>query len=159
MEVTTKERLLPAAVPQFEFQQARWATVRTANVEKIAEAWQENPCLVKVFRDPKFGRNHLVMIRKDKFEHMLKLLHDLQNGQAAVQLDMSMLLDAVGIMESIVEKEKQALPEDFSKPILKTIKHIINIKSKISATIFARAPRSKIEPSPLTKEELAPLEA
>lgn len=158
MDIVAKGGLVPASIPQFDYEQERWATARSANVEKIAEAWRDNPTLVKVFRDYKFGHNHLVLMRKDKFEHMLKLLHDLQNGQAAVQFDLSMLLGAVGIMESIVEKEKQALPKGFSKPILQTIKHIINIKSSISAKILVRAPRPKIEPSPLSEEEKFPLE-
>ncbi len=158
MAIATKRGVLPATLSSLEFEQGRWATARTTNVEKIADTWRKNPNLVRVFRDPKFGRNEMVLMRKDKFEHMFKLLRDLQNAQAAVQLDMSTLFQAVEAMQSLVETRAQELPESVSKPMAKMTKLIVNIRSRIPAKIVVRSPRRKLQPSPLSKEEQMPLE-
>ena len=158
MAIAAKKGILPATLPSLEFEQGRWATARTTNVEKIADTWRKNQNLVKVFRDPKFGRNEMVLMRKSKLEHILKLLHDLQNAQAAVQLDVSMLFQAVEAIQSLVETRAQELPESVSKPMSKMAKLIVNIRSRITAKIVVRSPRRKLQPSPLSKEEQMPLE-
>ena len=158
MAIAAKKGVLPTTLPSLEFEQGRWATARTTNVEKIADTWRKNPNLVKIFRDPKFGRNEMVLMRKNKLEHILKLLHDLQNAQAAVQLNMSTLFHAVDAMQSLVETREKDLPESVRKPMAKMAKLIVNIRSRISAKIVVRSPRRKLQPSPLSKEEQMPLE-
>ncbi len=158
MAVAAKKGVSPATLPSLEFEQGRWATARTTNVEKIADTWRKNPNLVKVFRDSKFGRNEMVLMRKSKLEHILKLLHDLQNAQATVQLDMSTLLHAVDAMQSIIETREQELPESVKKPMSKMAKLIVNIRGRIPAKIVVRSPRRKLRPSSLSKEEQMPLE-
>ena len=152
MTIAVKKRGLPVTLPSLEFEQGRWATARTTNVEKIADTWRKNPNLVKVFRDSKFGRNEMVLMRKNKLEHILKLIHDLQNAQAAVQLNMSTLFHAVDAMQSIVETREQELPESVKSPMAKMAKLIVNIRSRIPAKILVRSPRRKLQPSPLSKK-------
>ena len=158
MAIAAKKGILHATLPSLKFEQGRWATARTTNVEKIADTWRKNPNLVKIFKDPKFGRNEMVLMRKDKFEHMFKLLRDLQNAQAAVQVNMSTLFHAIEAMQSIVETREQELPESVKKPMSKMTKLIVNIRSRIPAKIVVRSPRRKLQPSPLSKEEKTPLE-
>lgn len=151
-------RLLRACVPQFQFEQQRWSTTRTENVEKITETWQENPNLVRVFQDPKFGHMQMALLRKDKLEAMIKLLRDLESGQAAVQHDVAAMFDAVGIVQDLIESKKQALPEELEKPLSKAVRLIVNLWANVSSTIFVHAPTRQVKPSPLSEEEKQPLE-
>lgn len=152
------QRLLPVRVPQFTFEQQRWSTTRTENVEKIAETWHENPNLVRIFQDPKFGHMQMALLRKDQFEALIKILRDVENGQAAIQFDVAALFDAVGIVQDLVEAKKQALPEELEKPLSKAVSLIVNLWGKISSTIFVQAPKRQVKPSPLSEEEKQPLE-
>ena len=150
--VVSDKAFLAVRIPQFKFDQERWSTTRTENVEKIATAWQENPDLVRIFQDPKFGHMQLAMLRKDQLEALIKILRDMQNGQAAIQLEVSALFDAVGLVKEIVEAHKGALPDDL-KPLSKAVSLVVNLWGKISSTILVQAPKRKVEPSPLSDEE------
>ena len=152
------QRFLPMRIPQFKFEQQRWATTRTENVEKIAEAWQTNPSLVRIFQDPKFGHMQMAMLRKDQLESLIKIIRDLESGQAAVQFDVKALFDAVGIVQDLVETKKQALPADLEKPLSKAVSLIVNLWGKVSSTVFVQAPKHQVKPSPLSEEEKQPLE-
>ncbi len=151
-------RFLPIRIPPFKFEQQRWATTRTENVEKIAEAWQTNPSLVRIFQDPKFGHMQMALLRKDQLELLIKIIRDLESGQAAVQLDVKALFDAVGIVQDLVEAKKQSLPADLERPLSKAVSLIVNLWGKVSSTIFVQAPKRQVKPSPLSEEEKQPLE-
>ena len=152
------QRFLPLPAPQFKFEQRRWSTTRAENVEAIAEAWQENPNLVRIFQDPKFGHMQMALLRKDQLESIIKILRDVENGQAAVQFDVKALFDAIGIVQDLVEAKKQALPADLEKPLSKAVSLIINLWGKVSSTVFVQAPMRQVKPSPLSEEEKQPLE-
>lgn len=156
--VRDEQRFLPLHVPKFRFEQQRWSTTRTENVEKIAEAWQKDPSLVRIFQDPKFGHMQMALLRKDQLEALIKILRDLQNGQAAIQYDIKALFDAIGIVQDLVEHKKQDLPADLERPLSKAVSLIFNLWGKISSTVFVQAPKRQIKPSPLSEEEMHPLE-
>ncbi len=152
------QALVPLRLPEFTYEQERWATTRTENVEKIAEAWHKNPQLVRIFQDPKFGHMQMALLRKDQLEALIKMLRDIESGQAAIQLDVKALFDAVGIVQDLVEAKKEVLPQDLERPLSKAVSLIVNLWGKVSSTIFVHAPKRQVKPSPLTEEELLPLE-
>ena len=154
----SERRFLPAKLPTFKFEQDRWSTTRSENVEKIAEAWQKNPDLVRIFQDPKFGHMQMALIRKDQLETLIKLLRDLESGQAAIQYDVQALFDVVGLVQDLVETRRGALPQDLEKPLSKAISLFVTLWGKVSSTLFVQAPKRKVKPSPLSKEEQEPLE-
>jgi hypothetical protein len=153
-----EQRFLPLRIPKFKFEQERWATSRTENVEKIAEAWQSNPNLVRIFQDPKFGHMQMAMLRKDQLESLIKILRDVEHGQAAVQFDVRALFDAVGIVQDLVEAKRKSLPADLEKPLSKAVNLFVNLWGKVSSTIFVQAPKRQVNPSPLSEEEKQLLE-
>ena len=156
--VRREERFETIHIPQFHFEQERWSTSRTENVEKLAETWQKNPSLVRIFQDPKLGRMQMALLRKDQLEILIKILHDLEHGQIAIQYDIKALFDAVGIVQDLVESKKQAIPSDLEKPLSKAVNLIVNLWGKISSTIFVQSPKRQVEPSPLSRDEKEPLE-
>ena len=149
---------LQARLPQLKFAQARWATARTENVEQIADQWQKDPSLVKIFQDPKFGHMQMALLRKDQLEALLKIVRDVESGQAAIQYDVRALIDAVGIVQDLVEGKKSSLPDDIEKPLSKAVSLMVNLWGRISSTIFVQAPKREVKPSPLSAEERQPLE-
>ena len=156
--VKGEQQFLSLPVPKFKFEQQRWSTTRTENVEKIAEAWQKNPSLVRIFQDPKFGHMQMAMLRKDQLEMLIKLLHDIKSGQAAVQFDVKALFDAVGIVRDLVETKRETLPADLEKPLSKAVNLMVNLWGKVSSTFIVQAPKHKVVPSPLNDDEKQPLE-
>ena len=156
--IRDEQRFLPLEIPQFTFEQERWSTSRTERVELIAEAWQKNPGLVRVFQDPKFGHMQMALLRKDQLESLIKILRDVKSGQAAVQFDVRALFDAVGIVQDLIEGKKQALPADLEKPLSKAVNLIVTLWGKVSTTVFVQAPKRQVEPSPLSEAEEQPLE-
>lgn len=152
------KRFLPLRVPQFTFEQGRWSTTRTENVEQIAEVWQNNPALVRTFQDPKFRRMQMVLLRKDQFEALLKVIRDLENGQAAVLYDGQALFDAMGLIRDLVEANKEMLPEKVERPLSKAVNVMVHLWGKVSSSIIVHAPKRQVTPSPLSEEEQQPLE-
>lgn len=152
------QRFLPVQVPSFTFEQDRWSTTRTEKVEKIAEAWQNNPGLVRIFQDPKFGHMQMALLRKDQFEALLKVIRDIESGQAAVRYDVQALVDAIGIIQDLVDAQKAALPKELERPLSKAVHLIVTLWGKVSSSILVQAPKRHVAPSPLSEEELQPLE-
>jgi len=145
-------------VPQFTFEQGRWSTTRTENVEQIAEDWQHNPALVRIFQDPKFGHMQMALLRKDQLEALIKILRDLESGQAAVRYDVQALFDAIGIIQDLVDAQKETLPKELERPLSKAVNLIVNLWGKVSSCILVQAPKRQVTPSPLSEEEQQPLE-
>jgi hypothetical protein len=148
---------LPAKKLDFKFEQDRWSTTRSENVEKIAAAWQENPQLVRVFSDPKFGHMQMALLRKDQLEALIKILHDLEGGQAVIKYDIEALFTAAALVQELVENKLDALPADL-KPLAKAMSLFLNLWGKVSSTILVQAPQRSVQPSPLSKEEQQALE-
>jgi hypothetical protein len=149
---------LPVHMPSFTFEHARWSTTRTEKVEKIAEMWQKNPEMVRIFQDPKFGHMQMVLLRKDQLEALLKVLRDIESGQAAVQYDIQALFNAIGIIQDLVDAQKTALPKELEKPLCKAVNLIVALWGKVSSGILVQAPKRQVTPSPLSEEEQQPLE-
>ena len=144
-------------VPELRYEQERWSTTRSENVAKIAETWRENPNLVRVFRDPKFGRMQMAMLRKDQLEALLKVINDLQSGQAAVQLDTEALVQAVSVVQHLARKQASR-GDDEGEALANAVSVMAKLWGRISSSILVRVPTRKVTPSPLSEEEQEPLE-
>lgn len=151
-------RRLP--VPTLKYEQERWSTTRSQNVAKIAETWRVNPGLVRIFHDPKFGQMQMAMLRKDQLEALLKTVKDLKSGQAAIQLDARALVDAITLVQQLVERESSLHGDDGADepPLSKAVNLMVHVWGKISSTLLVRAPTRQVQPSPLSEEEKQPLE-
>ena len=145
-----------SAIPNFRFEKRKWSTARTLNVESVVEHWKENPNSVAVFEDPKVRDMQMVMLRKDHFEPMLKLLHDLQNGQAIIQQDIGTILDAICVAKALAEKQENQIEE--LKPVAKALNVIWSLTSRIKSTIFIKPSGFQVKPVEMSPEEKKILE-
>ncbi len=140
-------------VPKFKYERGRWSTSRTENVEEIAAHWQDYPEAVRVLQDPKLGRMSMVMLRKDRFEALQKLLNDLQHGQAFIQQDVQTLLDALVATKELVELKNKETGN--LAPLEKQLNVLLRISSRIESTILVKSSSTTVEPTSLTQEELS----
>ena len=145
-------------VPKFKFEQERWSTSRTENVEKIADTWKKNPTLVRIFQDNKFDDMEMALLRKDQLEGLIKTITDLRNSQAAVQYNFQSLFEAFEVVQSLVETNKQELPIQFGKPLVKSIGLMATLWTKMTTKLVVKAPTRQLKPSPLSEEEMMPPE-
>lgn len=148
---------LPAVLPHFEVEQDRWATTRSLNVEKIAETWDKNPDLVRIFQDPKFGGMQMVLLRKDRLEDLIKFQRDVQNGQVAVRHQMQTLVDVLSIVREILEDQEQRehnLSQKLGGSLYKALTTCVRLSGEISSELFVKTPQKSVEPTPLSSEEL-----
>ena len=152
------QRFLPVHLPSFTFEQDRWSTTRMEKVETIAEAWQKNPALVRIFQDPKFGHMQMALLRKDQLEILLKVIRDIESGQAAVQYDVQALFDAIGLIQDLVADKKNTLPESLEKPLSKAVNIMVTLWGKVSSSIVVQRPKRQVAPPPLSEEEQQELE-
>jgi hypothetical protein len=138
-------------IPTFNYVQDRWATTREKNVIEISEAWSQDPNRVLVLTDPKFGENSMVILKKDLFETVLKLLMDVLSGEVQIQTDVQTLLDAITILKSRVAE--QGL--DTKDLILgNAIQIISRLQGKVTSSLNFIAPTRPIEPPSLSEEEI-----
>lgn len=96
--------LLPVDLPSPRFERARWSTARTESVEHVLETWSDQPDLVRVFEDPKLGRAELVMLRKDRYDQLLKVLRNLACGQAGIRVELEGLAKVQVALRTAVER-------------------------------------------------------
>jgi hypothetical protein len=100
---------LPVDPPQVaaHFERTRWATARTESVDQVFASWSEQPGLVRIFEDPKLGRAELVMLRKDRYDQMVKRLRDLAAGQAGIRVEMDGLAQVGVALKAVVERSEE----------------------------------------------------
>ena len=150
--------LTPLSLPEFQYEPARWSVSRTENVEQVAEAWQKSPNLVRIFQDPKFGSMQMALLRKDQLETLIKALRDWKHGQTAMQIDVETLVEAMGLVKTLVEEKKPEMPEEVVTPLTQAVNLMVKLWTKVSSTILVKVPSQAVEPSPLSPEELQQLE-
>jgi hypothetical protein len=155
-EVALSRDVFKTSPPKFQFEHARWATSRAQNVEEIANQWKSKPDSVWVFVDPKLRDCSLVMLRKDRFETMLKQISDLHNGQAFVRHNTRTLLKALVAAKGLLKSKEKEAGEALAS-LDAQLDVILHLSSEIEATIFVKKSGFVVEPSPLTPEELASL--
>ncbi|MBM4252031.1 MAG: hypothetical protein FJ146_08675 [Deltaproteobacteria bacterium] len=157
--LTKSERpLTPLSLPEFQYEPARWSVTRTENVEQVAEAWQKSPNLVRIFQDPKFGSMQMALLRKDQLETLIKALRNWKHGQTAMQIDVETLVEAMGLVQTLVAEKKPEMPEEVVTPLTQAVNLMVKLWTKVSSTILVKAPSQVVEPSPLSPEELQQLE-
>ena len=144
-------RDLDARIPACTFHQDKWATLRTQNIEEVAEFWKDNPRCVRVLTDRKFGTNSMVMMRKDLFESMLNTLKDLTSGEAVIKTNLDAVIDGIKLIEKLISPTKE---ED---ALVLAVKQLTRCTATISTVIEHSAPKRRVKPSVMTEEELAEL--
>lgn len=151
LKIPENHWLSAPTAPELTFEQDRWSKTRTLNVEEIATTWHNNPNLVRIFADPKFGHMQMALLRKDQLESLIKVLRDIQNGQAAIKYDVQAIFQTVDLIKDVL-KNHEIKEEETS--LYKAVNVFVTLWSKISSTVLIRAPIKKVKPSPLSTEEM-----
>lgn len=149
---TASSRL--AEIPKFIADKCRWSVVRNLSVEDLAKEWISNPHRVCVFEDKKLSHTPLVMLRKDHFEVTVKLLEDLQNGEAAIQHNIRTLFRTVELVQNLTSRLVN-IPDHTEdvKNLQQAVTILSEISGQIQSTYILANPIKKMEPSKLTDEE------
>lgn len=143
--------------PQFRFEQNKWSTTRDLNIEEIAHHWEKSPNLVRVLTDRKLGPNSLVMVRKDTFEKMLKVLEDLVQGEAVVRTNMAVVFRIMKTVEKLIEPEAAK-----DSALYHAVHSLSEAFGTMSTVIEFSSPKRKMRPSKRSakeEEELRKIEA
>lgn len=139
------------SIPSFRYIQARWSTTREKNVTDIAESWSNEPNQVLILSDPKLGENQMVLLRKDMFENLVKLLKDVISGEVQIKTDVQTMLDAIAILKNRVSE--QGL--DTKDQILgNAIQIISRMQGQVNSSLNFTAPFRPVSPGPLSEEDL-----
>lgn len=134
--------------PQFNYEQNKWATTRELNVEEISRHWEKDINLVRVLSDRKLGANSLVMLRKDQFEKIVKVLEDLLNGEAVIRANLSAVFSSIKVIEKLVEEQG---PEDTA--LYRAVHSLMEICGTVNSVVEFSNPPRKVRPSKLTAQE------
>ncbi len=144
--------------PRFDYCKTRFSTFRTEmNVSDVAREWTEHPNRVVVFEDPKLKEVPLVTLRKDQFEKMLKILNDLESGQATLATSFEALFHQINIIERSTAEALKKLknPPMGLENIQDAVRTLIAFKGRITSTLLVQKSKRKVEPSTIPDEELA----
>jgi hypothetical protein len=93
----------------------------------------------------------MALLRKDQLESLIKILNDLESGQAIIKLDIENLLSAATIVKQIIEKEDNLPPG--LKPLPQAVNLFLNLWRKVTSTILVQAPARSVAPPPPSEEE------
>lgn len=138
-----------------ELKRDRWSTMRIRNVDIIAKEWKKNPNQVVVLSDPKLRNSEMVMLRKDKFESIVKLFKDLVNGQAFIEHDLKTVMDALFVAQDQINDKSNQLGKEVLEPLLKQINVIINVTQSLeSRVIVSVSSKKKDKIQKLNKDDL-----
>lgn len=148
----SKRQLPTLSFPKFDFEQDRWATTRTQNVEEIAAHWESAPYKVRVLADKKFSSHSMVLLRKDTFEKLVSIFRDLEQGDAAVRNNLEAVFNTLKLVEQLAE---QSAGKDSS--LERAVKTLTHICGTISSEITYSAPFKKVTSADLSAEEIAAL--
>src|SRR4051812_13037846 len=86
-------------VPQFDWEDSKWATTRNLSVEDIASIWQGSPYKVRTFSDKKLALNSLVMLKKEAFEKIITVLRDLHGGEPVIKANLEAIFTPIKVIE------------------------------------------------------------
>lgn len=162
--IAAMETRLPVAIdlPKFSYEEEKWSTSRTCNVESIASHWKNTPHLVRVFTDRKFGHHSMVMLRKDTFEHTIKILHDIQHGEIMVKANLEALFDQVKMVTTLFEQGSANIAQQQNETFTIAIRNLTRVTGQIQSVLQYVKPQKNVSPSELTadeQEELRKLES
>lgn len=139
------------SIPTFHYSQERWSTTREKNVSQMVEIWCQDPNRVLVLTDPKFGENSIVILKKELFETVLKLLKDVLSGEVQIKTDVQTLLDAIAILKDRVSERGL----DTKDQILgNAIQIISRVQGKVTSSLNFVAPVRPIKPTTLSEDEI-----
>jgi hypothetical protein len=136
------------------FQKSKWATFRELNVEEIKASFTRNPNSVFIMEDRKLLGTSLVVLRKDVFEKMTKLIQDLCAGQIGIDTELTSINVAAQLALSLAKKNGLAhenpseLPEE--RDLEKALYLLFQSTSQISKRNF-------VHYLPIKNEEIVPI--
>ncbi len=152
-QIVQESKQLPAlSFPKFDYEQDRWATTRTQNVEEIASHWEKAPYKVRVLADKKFSSHSMVILRKDTFEKLTSVLRDLERGDAAVRSNLDAVFNSLKLVEELAEK---SAGKDSS--LERAVRSLTHICGTISSVITYAAPFKRTSSSELSADEIEAL--
>lgn len=152
-QIVQGSKQLPVlSFPKFDYEQDRWATTRTQNVEEIASYWEKEPYKVRVLADKKFSSHSMVLLRKDTFEKLITILRDLERGDAAVKSNLDAVFNTLKLVEELAEK---SAGKDSS--LERAVRSLTHICGTINSVITYTAPFKKTSSSELSVDEIEAL--
>lgn len=138
-------------LPEFAFEQKRWATFRSLNVNLVSNMWRTNPDRVIIFTDPRLESGPLALIKKEKLEKLIKLLKDIDTGQASIEHNVEILIETISLAEDLAQS---AVKDPKGIPVLrKAITILGSLKSSLTSRIRVTKSSKKVKPSPPTEME------
>lgn len=157
--IAAVETRLPVVIdlPKFSYEEEKWSTSRTMNVESMASHWKNAPHLVRVFTDRKFGHHSMVMLRKDTFEQTVKILHDIQHGEIMVKANLEALFDQVRMVTALYEQGSVQIAQPQNETFTIAIRNLTRVTGQIQSVLQYVKPQKSVSPSELTNEELEEL--
>ena len=148
-QMVQESKQLPAiSFPKFDYEQDRWATTRTQNIEEIAAHWEKAPYRVRVLADKKLSAHSMVLLRKDTFEKLITILRDLERGDAAVKSNLDAVFNTLKLVEQLAEK---SAGKDSS--LERAVRSLTHICGTINSVITYAAPFKTTTSAELSAEE------
>jgi hypothetical protein len=96
---------LESPIGNLSFQRSKWATFRETNVDQIKATFAANPSSVFIMEDRKLLGSSLVVLRKDMFERLTKLIEDLCAGQIGIETELTSIQVASQLALSLAKKQ------------------------------------------------------
>jgi len=144
--------------PDLSYEPCRWATLRTKNVEDMAQIWDSETPTVLVCTDTKLRGRDFVLLSKRLLDEISTPLQELYRGRAAIRVDIEMISASVQAIKHTLNSLIGTLGEDGEPPVESAKAALANVKvlevqiHRISASVvFAR--HDGTPPSPLGSEE------
>ena len=152
------DHLIGIEPPELSYEPCRWATLRTNNVEEMAEIWDSETPTVLVCNDTKLRGRDFVLLSKRLFDEISTPLQELYRGRAAIRVDIEMISASVEALKHTLNSLIGTLGEDGEPPVESAKAALANVKvlevqiHRISASVVV-ARHDDTPPSPLGYEE------
>lgn len=114
--------------PELNYEPSRWATLRTKNVEEMAEIWDDEKPLVLVCTDSKLRGRDFVVLSKQLMDEISTPLHELCHGRAAIRVDIEMISASVEALKHTLNSLIGALGASVEPPAESAKAALANVK-------------------------------
>jgi hypothetical protein len=156
---TKKENTITdLAFTNLKIEQDKWATLRSLNVEEIANVWNDAPTKVKILSDNKLGDQKLAILSKDTFEGMYRVIEDLQSGQMGLAIGIRTVGEHLGILRDLLSQKIDEKDLTELAPLKKLSELAFNVVAEIQSKVIVFGNKTKLEPSPLSEDEAKELD-
>lgn len=144
--------------PDLSYEPCRWATLRTKNVEDMAEIWDNQTSTVLVCTDSKLRGRDFVLLSKRLLDEISTPLQELSRGRAAIRVDIEMISASVEALKHTLKSligtlgQNDEPPAESAKAALANVKLLEVQLHRISAS-FVIARHQETPSAPLGSEE------